>query len=944
MVRKHLFWAIPLLVLGLTVLAGLLALPAFVAAPAHRATVEGFASQLTGREVHISGQLSLSYLPRPEITATGITITGPDHEVITARALSFDISLATLLRGQFGVQTLHLESPLISFPWPIPGGINDIAPPPWLTTLHAQINNGKIRIGAVSFSDVDADLFTGTGGRVHITGTGNLAQTPISLDLSIGQTASLGGTPLLAHATFAGIKADLDGSLDTNSLLSGQLALQMPDGIKGSMQIQLNAKALSASDITLQKNDTHLSGNAQLTFQPLLLDATLLGQNLDASHIPDLAPLWPRAIPAHISLSISNFAIAGHIFPSLKATLVANADSRALKDLELDAPGAATLKGDLSVTDKGALSGQLTLAAPDLSAFLAGFGLPTDTGWSTAALHATVQGTPQTPQLTDISGTLGTDHVDGLVYLSDHHAAFNLHFDHLALLKLAKALHESLSGSSLSADGTLAATQAEAGPVKLANLFIDSSFDNGWNVRRATANLYGGMVGGSMVLDSQLHVLSAHMFLNLPTGTPLITALLPTLKLPHALTDQRLNLIAAASGAPTTLAASAVLNLGPLTFTSSPVINLAQHSAEGALSLRAPDAIEVFKILGLTNGCSRMAPLPGYPFQSAPPCVARADDPGLAFPGPGSLSLRAHFTAAPNAYSLTDFNLSSGLLNASGRLSLSKNNLTGQIAAGTLALPPLPMATTLPDHLPVSGQINVSAERVVYAGQNSLGSSSFTLTLAPDEVSLTKLKANLAGGALLGTVDLKLPPDAMPVLSANLTATNVDASALNLPQPFPFSLATGQINATSTLTASGYTIRTWAATLKGNITLNAQNGELAGLSLPNIITALTNAKRADAGLWLNHGTTAFSALTLAATLSQGNCTLTQATLTGPTGTLSVFGGIDLFDKSLALRVEANPTLQPPLTLTTRLIGPWAHPSRTSDIRAALKWHPAPAAH
>ena len=181
--RKYLFWVIPLLFLGLAAIAGLVALPAFVSAPAHRAMVEAFASQLIGREVHISGQLSLSYLPQPEITATGITITGADHEVITARSLSLDISLASLLRGQFGVRTLRLDSPVISFPWPIPGGINDIVPPPWLAALHARISNGQIRIGGVDFDNVDADLLTGAGGRVNMTGQASLDQRPVTLSI-----------------------------------------------------------------------------------------------------------------------------------------------------------------------------------------------------------------------------------------------------------------------------------------------------------------------------------------------------------------------------------------------------------------------------------------------------------------------------------------------------------------------------------------------------------------------------------------------------------------------------------------------------------------------------------------------------------------------------------------------------------------------------------------
>jgi len=73
---------------GALALAGglLLALPGFVGSSAHRASVEAFASSLTGRTVSIKGQLSLSLLPRPEITATQANIRGPLGGLIAAGA------------------------------------------------------------------------------------------------------------------------------------------------------------------------------------------------------------------------------------------------------------------------------------------------------------------------------------------------------------------------------------------------------------------------------------------------------------------------------------------------------------------------------------------------------------------------------------------------------------------------------------------------------------------------------------------------------------------------------------------------------------------------------------------------------------------------------------------------------------------------------------------
>lgn len=949
MARKHLFWAVPLVLLLLAVIAGLLALPAFVAAPAHRATIEDFASRLTGRTVHISGKLSLSYLPLPDITATGITITGPDHEVITARALSLDLSPTALLRGQFAVSTLRLDSPVISFPWPVPGGINAIAPPPWLAALHARISNGQVHLGALDFTDVTADLFTGAGGRVRMAGAGQLDQRPVTLDFTIGQTASIGGTPLSAHINFDGIQAALDGTLDANSELDGNLAVQMQNNVTGTLQIQLTGTGISASSLTFTQGAARLSGRARLNFKPLRLTASLVGQGLDLGQIPPLAALPPPNLPIQAKLDLADLKISGRTITSMKGVFTAGPEGDALTDLNLGMDNAASLRGNILLARNNALSGQLSLVVPNAKSFLAGLGLPAETDWDSLILHARLQGTRTMPHLADISGLLGHDHVTGDVFVSAHHAAFRLNFDHLALLPLAHILQqivpETLPASHFTADGELTATQATAGSVRLSNLLIDSSLDNGLIIRRATANIYGGMAGGSMVLNSQFMPVSAHVFVTIPNAMPLATALLPHAGSARAFFNQPLSLIAAAAGSPNALSLATVVKLGNLTFTATPLIDLSNQSAQGAVSVREPDAIDAFKRLGLINGCSRMRPLPGYPFQAVTqPCVAGANDPGLAFPGPGSLSLRAYFTAAPDHYSLTSFVANAGLLNGAGWLALQNNQLTGRIDAGTLVLPAVPTQAQVPDKLPVSGQIALTATRIIYAGDDQFGPLTATLKLAPDAISLSAIKAGIGNGIVSGSLDLTLPPAAMPVVTAKLVATNVDASALNLKQPFPLRLTAGQINATATLTATGYTAKTWAATLAGDATLTAEKGDLAGISLPNIVTALKAAAASKTSIWLTQGDTPFTTLAVQVRILQGNCTLTQASLTSPTGTLTAVGGIDLFDQSLALGVTAQPAVQPPLTLATRLIGSWVQPGQTTDTSAAFTWHAAPASH
>ncbi len=941
MKRKHLLWAAPLAFV-LILAALLLALPAFVASPTHRTAVEAFASRLTGREVHINGKLTLSYWPQPEIIASGITITGPDKEVITARALSLDLALPPLLRGQLAVRTLDLNTPTISFPWPLPGGISAVAPPPWLAALHAHVESGLFRFGAVDFTGVNADLFTGTGGSVSVSGNGMLEQHPVSLSLAIGETADDGSAQLSIQSTAYGAKVNLSGTLDSQSQLAGQLTLQLPSGMAGSAQIEANADGISASSLQLAQGQMQVTGTAKLDFSPLVLEADITGHNLDFGKLSDAQAIWPSQLPTLVRLDAANVVLAGKTYPALQATLQTGPDGGSVKGLTLGLPGGASLGGNIALAPDASLSGHLSLAAPDASALATGFGLPAESDWTSAFLQADLGGSRSAPLFKSLSGTLGQDHVNGQVILSAGHAAFQLAFDHLALAPLAAWLGQRPLSTNFTVEGELTAAHADVGPVKLSNLFVDATLDGMLNIRRATANLYGGIASGSVTLDNNFKVTSAHAFLDLPSATPLAALLPASLKLPPALLSPHLNLLVAAAGPPSALATSAVAKLGDFTLTAAPVIDLVNQSASGAISLRHPNVITAMKLLGLGAGCARMAPLPGYPFQGASqPCIANANDPALAFPGPGALALRARFTAAQDNYGLNDFVLSAGLLNASGQLLETKGHLTGQIDSGTLALPPLPTGLQMPSALPLSGSIAIKAGQVLYAGIPVFGPASGLLTLAPDNASLNLTQASIGNGNLSGSAALKLSANAPPALTAKLLAEGVDASTLNLPQSFPLTLTSGQISATASLTASGYTAKAWEATLGGSATITASNGTLNGLSLPDLATALGQPRRAPLVQALGSGTTPFTTLTLAGTIAQGNCTLTQAQLTAPSGSVAASGDIDLFDSTLALKLDATPAVKPPLTLTTRLIGPWDHPDRTADLEALRGWKPAP---
>ncbi|MBU6419464.1 MAG: AsmA family protein, partial [Proteobacteria bacterium] len=595
--RKHLLWAAPL-ALVLLFCGLLLALPAFVAAPKHRAAVEAFASRLTGRDVHINGKLSLSYLPQPEITASGITITSPDKEVITARALALDLALPPLLHGQLVVRTLDLDRPTISLPWPLPGGISAVAPPPWLAALHAHIKNGHIRFGAMDFTGVDADLFTGPGGSVSVSGNGEFAQRPASLSVAIGETAHDSSAQVSVQGTADGINGSISGTLNAQSELAGVLALQMPDNLTAKAQIRANAASVSASNIILGNGHLKVAGTAKLNFSPLVLEANLTGDNIDFGKLSHLQAVLPQRLTAQVVFNATNVLLLGKSFPSLQVVLRTGPLESRITKLSLGLPGGGSLSGNLALAPDSSLSGHLWLSAPDLSTLASNFGFPAETDWSSAHLQADLGGIWPSPVFKSLSGTLGQDHVDGQISLSPKHASFRLAFDKLALLPLATWLGNKPLDKSFIAEGELTVAHADAGPIKFSNLFVDAAIDGYLNIRRASADLYGGMAGGSLMLGDDFKVASAHAFLDLPSATPLAALLPANLKLPPDLLHNHVNLFVAAAGPPTAIATSAVAKLGDFTLTASPVIDLSKPTLSGAISLRHPNAIEAMKVLG----------------------------------------------------------------------------------------------------------------------------------------------------------------------------------------------------------------------------------------------------------------------------------------------------------------------------------------------------------
>ncbi len=866
-----------------------------------------------------------------------------------------------MLHGQLSTQTLTLESPTIAFPWPLPSGPKTIAPPAWLAALHAQIHHGDISLGGARFSNVDADLFTGENGAVTISGTGILQGYNLSLTAALGAAALTGTAPLSITTNSGAVTLNFSGNLSGTSALAGQLSLAAPL-TSGSANLTTSGTAATATGIHLNIAKASLTGSATLDFTQPTLAATLDAQNLDLTPLQSLATSWP-SLPVALTLSATNLTYGGHSLPALQTSLSLSPSGLNVHSLQATLPGSTTVAASLQVTPPGALTGQASLNSPDLSGLLTAFGLTPPTAWTTAQLSTNLSGTIGHLSLSNLTGSLGPSHVTGGLIITGPHTTGALAFDRLDLTPLLSWLGQ--RPGNFTADGQITATRASLGPVPLTHLLLDGELTTQLNIRRISANVLGGLASGSLTLDAASNVTAARGFLSLPSAAPLAALLPPRWQiLPAALVQPRLSLTLAARGPSNALATSAVATLGAFTLTAAPVLNLAQSSATGTISLQHPSAIAALAIFGLSQGItfpgpgsvSSRAELTASPTTYGPPdFVLSLSNPnaiaalnisnlsqGGAFPGPGSLSLRANFTASPTTYGLPDFVLSLGNLTASGRVLSTKGIISGQIAADTLALPSIPANYTLPWNSLASaqGKITLAANRILYGGIPILGATTASLTFTPNNsLTLALPQASLAGGTLTGTVTAASSNNLPPALTAQFSASHIDPTQLNLPLAFPYTLS-GNFDASGSLTATGYSPRIWAATLGGTTSLNASNGRLYGFSLQGVAEALQSPNRAHAlRAALASGSTGYTALALSGSFDHGNCTLTTGSLAGPAGTASATGSVDIYDNSLALRVSLHPYVAPPLTLNTAMLGNWSAPKQYPRLKPAMDWSP-----
>jgi uncharacterized protein involved in outer membrane biogenesis len=926
--RRRTLWLIPAGVLA-AFAAFLAALPSLVSSTAHRATIEALASSLTGRPVTIGGNLSLALFPEPELIAQKITIGGPDNETITANSLTLDIALTTLLRGRLSAKNLTLQSPHIAFPWPLAGGAAAIAPPPWLAKLHAQIDNGTISVGAVTFRQVNADIYTGAGGALSVAGSGAVQNEPVNLSLSLAGLDAAGSAPVSIDAAAGPASAHLSGTFNAASALTGTITFNTTqiDSLgdfgqpaNATAAIQADPEQISLTKLQIFQGDARLTGTATLALGNPILTLTLTGNNL---HLPSLDTLtaWSApVIPVYFALDATGSTFAGTPIPHFATRVELSTAGADISALTAILPGNSALSLTGTIDGQGQIAGHAGIDSNDFQALIDACGarVSAPDSWRQTSLTARLSGTLQQIQFQHLSGTLGPGYVTGTILLDRAAAPIGLagalHFDTLDLTPFAASM-TSLTAAPFAADMEITADRALYQRIRMTNLLLDASLGDQLIIRRLSAALDNGIFAASFTIARNGEISDARAVLSVPSAAP-IAALLPaSYQPPTAISRLRLAAAISAAGPPTALAATANVTLGDFALTAAPVIDLTSGSAVGAVTLRHPSAIAALKLFGLQSG--------------------------LAWPGAGSLGLRAGITLSPTRIGLSAFSLSFGDLTATGSASLTNGNqLDADITADTLALPPWPAdpAALWSSLRGATGKISLSADRILLAGAPILGPTAAAVTLAPTSDAIAITQASLAGGDLTGRITATTAPATPPSLTAKFALTNADASQLSLPITFPLTIPTGTLALQANLTAAGYGPQTWEATLAGTASLAAKSGSIAGFNLAALGAALNTIPR-DAALHTAclSGTTPFDTLSAAATIDHGLAAITAASLQSQAGTASATGNIDIPDTGISASLTLSPAVPDPPPIGLALDGTWSAPAQICAIRQALAW-------
>ncbi|MFC7049066.1 AsmA family protein [Emcibacter nanhaiensis] len=246
---------IGLAIIVVLLLGTLLVVPGFMDWNQYKSQIEEQASRLTGRNVRIAGDISLSILPSPALSAGDVSVSNIDGgiaaQMLTLKALDVKVAFFPLIRGNIKVKKFILVEPVLALELLADGRTNwDFSDPnaPAEKGGGADLSLEKFQIsnGTVSYEDVaagrkellrniNADLsISSLQGPVSLDGKAKYKDLPLAVALEMGKMRDGRKVPLTLEASYLGDKVTgkfIGGALldSENGELDGKLSLAAKD-------------------------------------------------------------------------------------------------------------------------------------------------------------------------------------------------------------------------------------------------------------------------------------------------------------------------------------------------------------------------------------------------------------------------------------------------------------------------------------------------------------------------------------------------------------------------------------------------------------------------------------------------------------------------------------------------------------------------------------------
>ena len=754
----------------------------------YRATIEVLASATLGQPVTISGPISLTLLPQPVLTAVRVNVGGgePTDLSIRVEALRLRVALWPLIGGHVDARELVLRGPDLHIPWPAEPGMLRPRPPAWLAGFAARIENGRLTVGQLAFTGIDATLATLDTGALSASGTARFSGqgwhftarlTAAGADGVAGLNATLDG-----QDKANGLGASFTGQLAQDGTLAGTIASRGPNlsvllptppvPFRADGRLTVRSGLAAVDGLALEIGGSPAHGAVALRVAPTQrLDIALAASRLD---LDAWLPVLLRAgttiagihVPIGFDFSAEAAPLGGGTLEHVRAAFDLAGKDLVVREASALLPGNGTLRlsGRIARDDPASprFDGDARLVAPVLRTTLRWLDAALPGRLPTRLLAALPEGVAQRAELSAhvvaggdevvlrrVAGVLDDVPISGTVGLRRGEppaVTVDLSLDRLALdtwlpPRLPNPADLSRPVAGLDAELRLNIRQATLAGTTTDGLAVDAAVEAG-NIllRRLEGTVRGarfrasGMLGdGGKLSDGKLSVET--------TDATRLADLLPiSWRATPALWQGAARLDVQVAGPYEALACNIRLALADAQLEASPTLNLKSGEWGTSLALRHPGARRLLATLGLPQ----QEGLHGLP----------------DWLGDGSLSLVAHLAGGRGRLVADKFDLTAATLNAKGELAVdlsgTEPRVSGHVDTDAVTLPMPNGGSDVPLPLGVlhgwRGDVRLGIGQLAAGAGPALRDMSVRVTVADDGLRLDDFVAKLGSGTVSGSV------------------------------------------------------------------------------------------------------------------------------------------------------------------------------------------------